>query len=449
MERLSRGPCVFLLAVVFAICVAASSSAVAQNQNAITIRGAITAIESPDSFDVAGSHVAVATSTELVSFYKTGKTAAQLRGDLKVGMYVQVVGTKDRNKQEITATRITLHDTSDRKVTGTGVIVRVTATGPETVVRAEGYTLRVKPETTLKFAGGLTKLDEVATNNWIQYAGTFNNKGEVILSSATFARLNLPDQKRDPKLVEQATVFPPGSFIDFDGGFRTDRGTHKMADSGGDCGWYPVVEDDAMQARVRRIGASLIPKYQQALAADDPTKIPFRFYVVVEKDVRTEVGCEEGLVLIPLEVAQRLQKDDQLAAVMSDGVAANLQRQKARYANQLTVIGIAQFGAHFAPGGASMGTGVAGDAMKRNIERKLEDERAGLALELMSDAGYDPWQAPEAWRLLAPGELPNDVTKLKYPQRSVHLTEILGLQYQKGTTEASVASSGGQPGSKQ
>jgi hypothetical protein len=203
-----------------------------------------------------------------------------------------------------------------------------------------------------------------------------------------------------------------------------------------------------VQARVRRIGASLIPKYQNALADDDPTKIPFRFYVVVEKDVRTEVGCEEGLVLIPLEVADRLQKDDQLAAVVADGVAANLQRQKARYANQLMVIGMAQFGAHFVSG-AGVGTTVAGDAVKRNIERKLEDERAGLALGLMADAGYDPWQAPEAWRLLAPSQVPTDTTKLKYPVRSVYLTEILGMQYKKGMTNERVADSRGQGGAAQ
>jgi hypothetical protein len=391
----------------------------------------------------------MAAGTQLASFYHTSKTAAQLRSELKAGIYVQVVGTKDRTKPEISATTVTVHDVIDRKVSGTGVIVRVISTGPETVVRAEGYTLRVEPGTTLKFAGGLTKLDQVGTNIWVHYDGKLNSQGEVVLSNAAFTKLNLPDQKRDPKLVVQATTFPPGSFIDFDGGFRTDRGTHKMADSGGDCGWYPVVEDDPVQARIRRIGTSLIPQYQQALADDDPTKIPFRFYVVVEKDVRAEVGCEEGLVLIPLEVVQRLQNDNQLAAVVADGVAANLQRQKARYSNQLMVIGMAQMGAHFAPAGGSVGATVAGGVAKRNIERKLEDERAGVALGLMADSGYDPWQAPEAWRLLAPGELPNDLTKLKYPPRSAYLTEILGMQYKRGTTDSQVAATGAGGESKQ
>jgi hypothetical protein len=438
---MSRALTVFQLAVVSAACVAAWSSAAAQNQDTVTIKGEITAVQPPDGFDVAGDHVTIAAGTQLVSFYHTVKTVAQLRSELKAGIYVQVVGTKDHNKPGITATTVTVHDVVDRKVTGTGVIFKVIATKPETVVRADGYTLRVEPGTALKFVGGLTKLDDVGTNNWVHFDGKLNSRGEVVLSDAAFTRLNLPNQKRDPKLVEQATTFPPGSFIDFDGGFRTDRGTHKMADSGGDCGWYPVVEDDAVQLRVRRIGTSLIPQYQRALADDDPTKIPFRFYVVVEKDVRAPVGCEEGLVLIPLEVIDRVQNDDQLAAVVADGVAANLQRQKARYANQLMVIGMVQMGAHFAPAGGSMGATVTGDVVKRNIERKLEDERAGVALELMADAGYDPWQAPEAWRLLAPGELPTNLAKLKYPARSAYLTQILELEYKKGTTETQAAAS--------
>jgi len=38
-----------------------------------------------------------------------------------------------------------------------------------------------------------------------------------------------------------------------------------------------------------------------------------------------------------------------------------------------------------------------------------------MALALMADAGFDPYQEPEAWRLLAPERLPKDLTKLKDP----------------------------------
>jgi hypothetical protein len=48
----------------------------------------------------------------------------------------------------------------------------------------------------------------------------------------------------------------------------------------------------------------------------------------------------------------------------------------------------------------------------------------------MRDAGYDPWQAPEAWRFLDPKELPANLALLPYPDTSCYQIGILNLQYQ-------------------
>jgi hypothetical protein len=61
-----------------------------------------------------------------------------------------------------------------------------------------------------------------------------------------------------------------------------------------------------------------------------------------------------------------------------------------------------------------------------------EEQRGRVALALMADAGYDPWQAPEAWRLLWPKSLPKDLGALKYPNRSGYQFSILSLQYNGG-----------------
>ena len=50
-------------------------------------------------------------------------------------------------------------------------------------------------------------------------------------------------------------------------------------------------------------------------------------------------------------------------------------------------------------------------------QQLLEEQRGRIALSLMADAGYDPWQAPEAWRLMQPKRLPGDVSALPYPDR--------------------------------
>jgi hypothetical protein len=429
--------------LVLAACLAGWGAAAAQYPVNVTIKGEITAVKPPDGFELDGHHVTIEPDTEFVSFYHTKKNGSQLRQDMEAGMWAEVVGTKDHSQPDVTATKITLRDDTERRVSGTGVIIRVIATGPETLLRADGYTLRVDQGTALKFAGGLTKLDEVSAGIWVHYEGTLSDQGEVHLNNAAFARLNLPKRKPDPSTEAQITTFPPGSFIDFDGSFRTDRGKHRMEDTGG-CRWNPVVEDDAVQARVRRIGTSLIPKYQRGLPDDDPTRIPFRFYVVVERDARTDLDCHESQVLIPLEVIDRVQSDDQLAAVLADGIAENLQRQKERYWAGMDLLDLSKAASYVT---LSLTGIVTTKTISHDVERRLEDDRGRVALGLMADAGYDPWQAPEAWRLLAPHDLPTNLAKLKYPPRSAYLKEILGLEYKKRTMGTQAAATGGRGGS--
>jgi len=61
----------------------------------------------------------------------------------------------------------------------------------------------------------------------------------------------------------------------------------------------------------------------------------------------------------------------------------------------------------------------------------MNEQRWRVALELMAEAGYDPWQSPEAWRLVAPGKLPADIGTLKYPDRSGYQLSILNRMYKK------------------
>lgn len=73
----------------------------------------------------------------------------------------------------------------------------------------------------------------------------------------------------------------------------------------------------------------------------------------------------------------------------------------------------------------------------RDVERKLLEQRGRMLLGYMADAGYDPWQAPEAWRLLAPSRLPKDLSKLKYPAQSEYELGILQLEYKRPSRAAS------------
>jgi hypothetical protein len=317
----------------------------------------------------------------------------------------------------------------NKKISGFADIDQVITTGAGPVYRADGYTLRVSSTTNLRFTSGPTSLADVGTNVWVRYEGRRNNSGEIVLSSAEFLKPNLHLPKRDPKLsVAQVTTFPHGSMIDFDGSFRTEAFKHRLEDAGGGCGigWYPVAENAELQDRVRQIGLRLIPQYQRDLPDDDPAKIPFRFYAVQEGNFRFALGCKDGLILIPTPVVGRMQNDSELAAVIADAVALDLQRQNVQIQADMKWIAAAEAAAYVTAGLTGL-TGAAIGALP--FLHRIEEQRGRIALALMSDAGFDPWQAPEAWRMLAPIDFPKHPSKLKYPERSKYQIEILQLQY--------------------
>lgn len=182
----------------------------------------------------------------------------------------------------------------------------------------------------------------------------------------------------------------------------------------------------------RRIHTSAIPAYQKALPDNDPSKIQFRFAVIENKKYRSEICSFDGLILIPRPVLERLKSDDQLAAVLADGVAFNLQRQAARLTpSEWAILGAksaADVAGFFVPGLGLTAWG-GSIAEQQKIQTRVEEQRGRIALALLSDANYDLRQSPEAWRLLTPNHLPANLDSLKYPNRSGYQLSILNLQY--------------------
>lgn len=325
---------------------------------------------------------------------------------------------------------------AERPVTGEGIIDRVIATGSVPVFRAGGYTFRITSATDVRLARGLTALNDVGTNTWAIFEGKLDGSGVIVASKAAFTKLKLPGSKPDPNAV-QLTTFSPGGEINADTGLVSGPKAFPPEDQGGWCGWYDIYDNPAKQEDIRRLGIKIVPQYQRDLASDDPAKIPFRFYVVEEKEIRSEIFCRNGLILVPAEVINRIQSEDQLAAVLADGVAGELQLQVAdargfgftftrKEAAELAAAGLLGFG------GVPAALGNTGILVEQHeVGRSVEHRRERMALAFLADAGFDPRQAPEAWRLLAPYHLPKDVAHLKYPERSVYLQKILEVQYKE------------------
>lgn len=435
------------LSILLTLAAAASArdSSAQQQERPIVAEGYITSTHLPASFDINVEHILLEPGTAYgLIGEKTASTISPLRNALHAGAYVQVLG--DKTAGPASAKIILFRDDTGRQLAGLGVIVKVVSSGSEPVFEADGYRIRISPSTTTSFGGDLKTLAEVHPNIWLRYQAKRAGDGVLVATKAEFIPPKPVNFKKIKALEEVEWDFQPprselkstmaakqNSVLPYD---VSDQETVLTQDGyvsfGFRKGKHRIPADQALQSRIRHIGMRLVPDYQKHLPANDPSKINFRFYAIEDDKARTEINSFEGLILVPISVVQRLKTDDELAALLADGVAFNLQRQAARLvANNRASYGAEAAGliaGAFVPGlglAAEAGVLVAGG----KVQQELEEQRARVALSLLAESGFDPWQAPEVWRLVAAKHLPSDLSTLKYPAISGYQLGILNLQY--------------------
>jgi hypothetical protein len=192
-----------------------------------------------------------------------------------------------------------------------------------------------------------------------------------------------------------------------------------------------------MQARVQRIGNSLIPAYQRSLPDSDPTKINFRFEVIDEKNFRDAINLPSGVILVPYQIVERMKNDDQLATLLADSIVQILEKVTLRTAGvrhgatALEIAGDATGGILTILAAHS----VAGAAV--NLAYAPELAQSGrVSLCLLHDAGYDIRQAPLAWWLL-PDKKDKPLEQVSLPSRAENLYTTLGLAWRAPLMNAS------------
>ena len=408
-------------------------------QTTYPIEGYISAIHPPRGYEVTGRRFEVAsiTSFGLMSSDSTS-VASPLRESLRVGVYVQVAGTAVNPFSTIKATTVLIRDDWNQSLSGTCVITRVLSPAPMALFEADGYLIRIAPSTKLAFLGGLNSLAEVSANAWLHFSGKRDKDGILEAKRAQFMPAK-PTKFRAVKNIEIATVKTRPADSKDDAMTSEGMGTPAAQSDGaalqqdeqlkiGLGRWHTLPADQPLQQRVHRIGMALVPVYQRDMADDDPSKIHFRFFAVDNNKLHGADCLLDGAILVSTQTIERLTSDDQLAAIVADGVACNLQRQAARSVVAMRKeLGIAIAEMFFPPAGivAFASPSLAGG----DRAAALQEERLRIALALMRDAGYDPWQAPEAWRLLDPKKLPANPASIPYPDTGCYQLGILNLQY--------------------
>lgn len=427
------------------------------------IEGYISAVHPPASYEVDGRRFEVGSDTSFgviggMIGQETTSTASSLRHSLRVGVYVQVDGATSGPFAPVRATTVLIRDDLNTKLSGTGVITRVISTAPA-VFEADGYLIRIMPSTQVDFLGGIASLAGITANTWLHFSGKWSKDGVVNAAKVRFIPAK-PTQFKAAKNLEIASVKTRPADAKDDSMTSEAKGTPPIPADGtalaqdeqikiGLGRWHTLPADQPLQQRVHRLGMALVPAYQREMADDNPSKIHFRFFAVDNNRLRGADCLLDGAILMSTQTIARLSKDDQLAAIIADGIACNLKRQTARTVmamrKELGVDIALDVAGAFVPGLGLAAMGPAGLASRE--EKVMEEERLRIALALMSDGGFDPWQAPEGWRLLAPRKLPANPASLPYPDSSCYQLGILNLQYaggaKSGGSSASLASGSG------
>jgi hypothetical protein len=404
------------------------------------VDGYITSVHLPASFQAGGRTVVLTRQTSF-GYMGSNITSASdpARMSLRVGAYVQVAGRDPGLTSPVTAETVFIRDDRNLKLSGIGVITRVVAPPPEPIYEADGYLIRISESTHLNFAGDLSSISEITDNTWIHFTGKRNASGILEATHAQFIPAK-PTKFKAIKGVEVAPVQMRPASSSSNAPAPAGNAASNSADGAslqedeqvkiGLGRWRTIPADQPLQQRVHRIGMALVPAYQRRMDDSDPSKIHFRFFAVDDKKMRGSECLPDGVVLVSTEAIQRLPNDDQLAAVLAAGIACHLQRQAARAVIAMrTELGIelaADVAEAFFPPAALAGAVGSASAEK---EEKLAEERLRVALALMQDARYDPWQSPEAWRILEPKKLPANLASLEYPDASCYQISILNLQY--------------------
>jgi hypothetical protein len=410
------------ICVALAIFSALSATIAAGQDQPLPLEGFVTRAVSFADFDINGLHVLFNRKTRVRSgnvFFSDLATS----GSPYLGQSVSVVGKQERGKRQIKAEEIVFFSPApERKLGGFAVIDHVISqpTSKEILLRADGYPILVNASTQISFKAPLTSLSQVTTNIWIAFHGKLREDGTVLAEAAIFTPNIIQD--REDKLLA-GTDYDPSAVPD-----DSKQNIARKFFLGVDLKKIPPVHDDAIQARISRIGESLIPRYQRDLPNTDETKIDFRFQLVDQPKWHDAVTTPGGVILIPRHIVERLQNDSQLAAVLADNIGTALEKQTYLAMPKNQAIVAANLGgtaAGFFVPGLGLATGIATYSSAKTIYSHEIQQSGRVSLGLLHDAGYDINEAPLAWWTIA-AKNAADPTITDPPNRSLNLYKTIG-----------------------
>ncbi len=395
----------------------------------VTIRGYVTAVNSPTEFEI--EDYRITRDQGFVLDFENASPDLQFQvDDIRVGVELEIKGSVDE-AGDLSARSIKVDLEQFRAQKQTAILaqppvgVSQTAAGWTGVFLVDGQRIQVTPATQVVFQltrrekslakkaksrgdeepafEPLRSLADVTIGMAMTYEGKRDREGTIIATRVEFAHNDL--ESGEKRMWDSLKV--------------SDRGFDDVKALAGDLrinqvGRFKTVPDRQVQDYVNRIGHQLIPEYQRNLPEAGSGKIPFRFYVV-ENRVPNAFALPNGIVVIHSSMFDVLENEAQFAAIVGHEIAHAIQehtwrqQQYQKGKRMALAIGAAIASAYRQNGIANALTLVQA-AMQNGYARSLENQSDRLGLEYMVNAGYDPREAPRVWKVMTKkmGDTPTD-----------------------------------------
>ena len=388
----------------------------------ITIHGFVTDVKSPTNFEI-DDYKVTRDNTRSVDLEQVGdKTLGSFKPeDIRVGTELEIKGEYDEASGHLRAKSIKVFLADTQTVNRTALLEQIPSLtkdglGWQGEIRADGQRITVTPTTSIELRPNksekktsgtaneepaslrLSSVDELNLDTFLHYEGTRQGDGSIKAQKIEFYHGEVESGEAklwkhfDPKVKDpDYSGFVPGEL--------------KMH-------WktYKILPNHEAQEYVAKLGESLIPAHQKDLAADDPLKIPFRFYLVQDKSFNA-VTYPNGVVVVHSGVFDALQNEAQLAFVLSHEISHAVEKHAwEEHQYHRTELMALRVGGAFVPLGGALASNMLASGIQNQYARSLENQADRVGLEWMLAAGYDIREAPASWKAvsMAKGERPEN-----------------------------------------
>ena len=415
MPRAHHGFTRLLSVVVLALSLTSSLSAKPKD---VKIRGYVTAVVSPTQFEI--EDYRVSRDEGFVLDFENASPDLQFKvEDIRVGVELEIKGSLDDTTGELKAKSIKVDMEQFKPQKQTAILSQPPAgiehadNGWTGTFLVDGQRIQVTPQTQILFKltdrekklakkakanaeeeglfEPLKSLADVRTGMAMTYEGRRDPDGTIMAVRVEFARNDLEPSEKKMWDSLKVSNKPFNAAQALAGELKINS-----------VGKFKTLPDQEVQDYANRIGRQLIPEYERDLPDSDPSKIPFRFYVIQDKTPNA-FALPNGIVVIHSGMFDIVENEAQFAAVVGHEIAHAVQehtwrqRQYQKGKRMALAIGAA-VAAAYQQNALSDALTLVQAAIQSGYARGLENQSDRLGLEYMVNAGYDPREAPRVWK---------------------------------------------------